>query len=376
MNNIIVDDKAGVRYYFTITDGVFVCKCGDNTITLAEGCTDADCCTDDTGGIYAVAVCQSTIECCYNNGGGWHRYTAVASGNGNCNVTAIKTVCISGRLNLWYSLDCGDRKMLIHQISDGEDMTGDPYAVGNLGYKKKFDICCDYDKNTHIFFVDEDDRLYHMSYIWSEKKYTPKEYIAGRISHVSAAADKSGRVYIAAVGKKAEFNVIYFKELQEEECRILGFGVDTGCTVDVVDCGDRLYVQWMDNRECCECSGTDRGASFSRPVSVNSMRGGANRRIAYRNCANPLKMGVNVCMCNYGLKMLHEKEIVACAGKFVTMDEEMNDYVEKSAEGMKFGADMVLRLAELEKQVAAIAEYLQKAEDGETDNTDGGLSDE
>ena len=375
MNNIIVDDKTKVRHCFILTDDSLVCRCGDNTITLAQGCTDADCCTDDTGGIYAVAVCGRSIECFYSNGGGWSRYTSVTSPQGSCDITSVRAVCISGRLNIWYATECGDRRLLIHQISDGEDMTGDPYILGNLGYRKKFEICCDYDKNSHIFFVDEEDRLCHMSYMWSDKKYSPKEYTDVRISHVSAVADKSGRIFIAAVGKKAEFNVIYFKESGEEDFRILGFGVDICCTVDVVHAGERIYVQWMDNRECCECVSDDGGKSFSRPVSVNSMRGGANRVAAYRNYANPLCMGVNRCMCNYSLKMLHEKEIVASAGKFVTMAEELMDYIEKSAEGMQVSMDMATRLTELENRVAAIAEYLQNMEEN-VDSIYGGLSDE
>jgi hypothetical protein len=78
---------------------------------------------------------------------------------------------------MWYSMDCGDSRILIHQISDGEDMIGDPYAVRELGYKKKFEICCDYDKNTHIFFVDDEDRLCHMSYLWTEKRDSQRQYI-------------------------------------------------------------------------------------------------------------------------------------------------------------------------------------------------------
>ena len=375
MKNIIVDDKNKVRHHFTITDGSLICKCGDSSITLPEVCRDVDCCTDEVGGIYAVAVCEKSIECCYNNGGGWRRYTAVTVKNDNCTISAIRAVCISGRLNMWYSMDCGDSRILIHQISDGEDMIGDPYAVGELGYKKKFEICCDYDKNTHIFFVDDEDRLCHMSYLWSEKRYSQREYISDRISHVSAVANKSGRIYVAAVGKKAEFNVIYFKELGDEDFRILGFGVDSCCTADVIDAGDKIYVQWMDNRECCECVSSDLGENFTRPVSVNSMRGGANQTVAYRNSANPLCMGVNRCMCNFASKMLHETAITESAGELVSMDEEMEDY-RKSAEDMQVSFDVAERLTALENRVSVIEDYLQNMGVNEENNTGGGLCDE
>jgi hypothetical protein len=273
---------------------------------------------------------------------------------------------------MWYAMDCEDASVLIHQICDGEGMVGDPYVVGYLGYKKKFEICCDYDKNTHIFYADNEDRLCYVSYLWSDKKYTPKECMAERISHVSAVAHMSGRIYIAAVGKKAEFNVIYFKEIGEADFRILGFGVDTCCTVDVFCVKDGIYVQWMDNRECCECFSSDCGENFGRPVSVNAMRGGANIMAAYRNGANPLSIGVNRCMCNFASKMLHESAIVDSSGEYVAMDEELEDYRSKSAESMQVSIDVVARLTALENQVSAIAEHLQNM----ADNNDGGSQNE
>ncbi len=376
MNNIIVDDKTKVRHYFTLCEGSLIYKCGDTTITLAEGCSDADCCSDELGGIYAVGVFEKGIDCFYSNGGGWHRYTLVTTKNVSCTICAIRAVCISGRLNMWYCMECTDKRMLIHQISHGEDMIGDPYAVGNLGYKKRFEICCDYDKNTHIFFADDEDRLCSMSYLWSDKKYTPKVYIAERISSVCAVADISGRVYIVAVGKKAEFNVIFFKECSEEDFRILGFGVDSCCTAQVIAADEKIYVQWMDNKECCECISTDKGNNFGRPVSINAMSGGANRISAYRNIANPLCIGVNRCMCNYAMKMLHEASIVHSCGEYIGMEDELEDYSKKSAQGMQVSLEVAARLAELESRVSAIAEYLQIMDNNVKENIDGGLCDE
>ena len=383
LNKIIVDDKNRVRHYFFIREAALVCKCGDSSITLAEGCTDADCCIDDAGIMYALCACgDGSIVCCTNSGNGWHRYTVMTSKNGNGDICGIRCVCISGRLNIWYSLDYNGKKMLIHQLVDGEEMIGEPYVAGSLGYKKKFDICCDNDKNTYVYYVDDEEKLCSIGYLWSQKKYTPKEIVADRISNVAVIADISGRVCIAAIGKKAEFNVVYFKMRGEEDFRILGFGVDYGCTPAVFAVGDSIYVQWLDNKECCECVSRDGGNSFDRPVAIGGMRGGANDIAAYKNSANPLCLGVNRCICNYAMKMLHEGAIVGSIKKAVSMSDELDEYSKNAAKTMQVSLDVVSRLIALENQISAIATILQQLTQPvtttglEQQNINGGIEDE
>ncbi|MBQ7901378.1 MAG: hypothetical protein IJ365_05380, partial [Clostridia bacterium] len=302
---------------------------------------------------------DGSIVCCTNNGAGWRRYPIIASKRGDGVIYAVRAVCISNRLNIWYCIEYNGKKMLVHQIVDGEDVIGEPYVVDYLGYKKNYDICCDNDMNTHVYYVDENENLSTVRYLWSQKKYATREQVASRVNNVAAIADMAGNIYIAAIGRKSDFNVVYFKRQGEEDFRILSFGVDSTCVPAVVKAGDRLYVQWIDNKECCECASTDGGDSFEHPVAINRMSGGTNGIIAYKNSANPLCIGINRCICNYAMKMLHEAAIIGSINKPTNMSDELTDYCKNAAQTMQVSLDVVSRLCALENQLSAIAQLLQ-----------------
>ena len=156
-----LDDIFGHRWWFYVeeknllynTDG------GENCL-LFEGVADEfDVVPDSLGHINIVAVTQSgDLVYLKYDFHSWSKYKVMESKSSSVAISSLKIFSISEKINLWYSYEYGGDSLLVHQIFQGHQMIGRINVIDLLGKRKCFDVCCDNDFNTHIVYVDENEK--------------------------------------------------------------------------------------------------------------------------------------------------------------------------------------------------------------------------
>ena len=385
MKKIILDDIHGERQNFVVTeDGKLYCECeGKERYLLSDGITPVfDATVDALGHVHLAAVtADGEIMYFKYDFSSWKKFTVMSDRSGNARIKSLRIICISGRMNLWYSFEYDDKKLLTHQIFDGPDMIGSPEVVDELGYRGSFSVCCDNDLNTHIFYADGNETSRYRVFSWSRKAYEELPFEHENIGAISSICDAHGVVRVAFVARSHGYYVVCCA-VPGAEPRTVGFGVGAGCVPNIIAVGDTVYVQWSDNFETSECVSYDGGKNFSPPKTADALPGGAESFGAYRRGKDGLCIGLcRALMSRINGGIIHETEILEQIEDVDEKESEIMDYYNKSGDNMQVSIDLAARLGNIEQELETIARILserfgaEKAENGENGENGENLCD-
>lgn len=367
MDKLMVDCPDGGKWlFFADNENRLILKRDGAQKTVMENVSGGfDGVFDSSGNFCVAAATSGGIECLLCDKSGERSFVLMTGKRGR--LSGVRIFCINGRFSLWYCLEYEGNALLVNQFFDASGQADAPFAVDTLGYKKCFSVCCDSNYDTHIFYVDKDEKVRYLTHRWNVKKFLPEteeEFCCDDVVNISSIYDGKG-IHVAFVAKKGNYYGVYHKEINFPGETVLGFGVGAGCHTAVTSYGEKICVYWCDNYESCECESIDGGKNFSKPRRINSLKGGRNTFARYRTADNVLCMCVNRCIVSEESgKMLHEKEISQFARKLRKdndMGREIIDYSREAASELKVGIDLAAKLDSIETQLMKIVCILESA---------------
>lgn len=368
MNKLIVDSKSDIRrqFYIDNENRLVLNRDKDIKIVMENVSGGFDGVFDFAGNLYIVCATEGGgIECLVCDESGEKNFTLVSAKNGKSKISNIRLFCINSIFSLWYCLEYDGSSLLVNQFFDSSGRAEAPFAVDTLGYKKCFSICCDSNFDTHVFYVDNDEKSRYLIYRWNRKKFEPKDrafFDFDDVVSISSICDGKD-IHTAFVAKRNDYYGVYYKKIGSFDESVLGFGVGAGCATSVIAFGEGISVYWCDNFESCECKSVDFGKSFDKPKRINAIGGGKNVFCRYRAKDNGLCMYVNQCILGANGKILHEKDIVnSIIGKKGDNDlkREIINYSKENMSDVLVGMDIASKIESIETCLMKIVCILQE----------------
>ena len=311
---------------------------------------------DKSGSLYIVsAISGGSIDCVVCDAFGERSFSVVSSKNSKGKISGIRVFCINGRFSLWYCLEYDGKSILVNQFFDADGNADAPFAVDTLGYKKCFAVCCDANFDTHVFYVDKDEKSRYLIYKWSQKKFDMSLgscFDFDNVVSIDSICDGKD-IHISFVAKRSDYYGVYYKRGGKSAEHVLGFGVGAGCTSAVCAASGKVTVYWCDNFGFFECFSTDGGKTFEPQKRINDIKGGKNVLCGYRSKNNYCIMCVNKCIYSSSSgRILHEKEISAMMSRFFDagndLKREIINFSKEGASDLKVGIDLAARLESIE----------------------------
>lgn len=370
MRKLILDDIHSQRQtFFVDDDGMFYHeKDGEERYLLSDGISPVFDATVDALGFVHIAAVSAAGDIVYfgYDFSSWKKYTVMSDRSGNARIKSLRIICISGRLNLWYSFEYDDKKLLTHQIFDGADMIGKPEVVDELGYRGNFSVCCDNDLNTHIFYADTQGKSRYRIFEWSRKEYDERPFEHENIGTISCICDCRNVVWVTFVVRSHGYYVVCCGNANGNEMKSVGFGVDAGCVPNIISLDNTVIVQWSDNFETAECVSYDGGKNFSAPKIADAIKGGIESFGEYRHGKDGRCTGIcRALLSRINGNILHEAEILEKIDDADETESEIMDYYNKVGGNMQVNIDLAARLGNIEQELETIARLLSERFGGE-----------
>ncbi len=175
MNCFVKESYGVIWHFYHNSHGICYCKMNDENIReyqvlLPEGQEDFDILADDSDCLHMVFQ-NSDGDILYANhfNGQWRKTTLLESKSKGCYPKNFVLKRVNNWLNLLYCIEYNGRRMLTHQIIDGNEST--PFVVDCI----RDDFCTAQDSagNINVFFYSETQQAWGIRrFVWSRKEWT------------------------------------------------------------------------------------------------------------------------------------------------------------------------------------------------------------
>ena len=360
MNKLMVDFPCDERrFYYTDKENCLVCECNNVCREIKENVKGAFDGSFDKNGNFCLAVSvENAIECFVDNKDKSYSFVLEKIDKGN--ISCIKLLCCNNMFSIWY---CLERDGVFYLVNQSFDLNGNiqpPFSPDVLGMYKCYDVCCDKSGNTHIFYVDKDDKTRYLR--CRNGHFVPQAADAFEVDYVTdiSAVAYDEDVYIAYVAKRGDYSGIYCKKIGDTG-KVLGFGSKNGCNVLINASDSAVTVYRSDADGISECVSRDDCSTFSKPMYIKELKGNENQIWRYKNASNPLSLYIKGCVVSdSGKRVLHEKEI--CGVKSENLFDAKSEYEKlrsNSMSEMNVNINIAASLESIERELMKIAYILE-----------------
>ncbi len=297
MDKILLNDIQGAQWIFQCDGKGRLCYSTNGApkqILQADMGGGFDIITDGVGHFHLVlqSTDGSLIYLTYDFTN-WKKYVILKSKSNRSIMSRFKMFSVENRIHCFYVLTINDKSMLVHHVFSPTEQSATPQVIDYVDSAKSISIAADGKGALHIFFFDASGK-FNYKLLRRGKAEDCRLETEDDIKSVCCICDDA--IHLLYTAKIKNYYTLIYYSLSAKERKIISFSDSNISEIHIFTKGKNLFLQWRERTRCYQCTSSDGGNSFKKPVHITEGRGRRTETVGIRGEQNPLCHGADRCI--------------------------------------------------------------------------------
>lgn len=268
----IKNDSEYLKYHVT-DDGRLICseKNGTESVILNDMSNEFDAFKDTDKTIHFVMQgADGELVYLKKENNTWKKYNIFKSRNGIKKIHSIKLIKKRNFLCAFYIMEHDRKRLMIKHRFSADNLYEEPEVLGIDGGKRDFALCSG-ESESILYYNDTECGIKKV--IMDDKFNVVKANSAKFKNEILTinVANIEGKVYaVCTVPKKLSTAMIFFDTENEDNAKIITFGISRNCRPEIIFDDRCIIIEWEENGSVMQSESFDKGKSFSKPHLAGS----------------------------------------------------------------------------------------------------------